>query len=495
MNLENGPRSNVDVALEQFAQVTLPADVEQRLEARVDTFCHEPEATKVTRRTQEAVRTRRWFVGASTAASIALLAGAVSFLGLGTRDAWAQVVSSLEAKPWVRFTLQIADGRSAPEGAESPETWLSSEHKVMACKRGLRASFMDLERSEMYFYIPRTNSVTLTTVKDEQLAEFVFIETLRRLVSSEGDSPLSLPNTSIEILEQRHADVVEAGRRWTDFEFQCRNPKRTPSEYQVTIRVDPDSGLPVELRSTEKLSPDQSVPEWKLAIDYPETGPSDIYSMGVPRNAGVHDRRSVETENGEEIEKFLVEYQTSRQKPLEASSVQATQEIAGRILPEESQHIPDELMPDRFGYPDSLLGSGSSPVNNPDCKVTLDRRPPVGPEGTVLVHVLTETTSGSNDCYYWIAPDRDYLVLRYEIHFSGKDHVAWHNQTRIIDEVEQAPDGRWYPSAVRYGRIKEHGDDLSNERVPFDPEAAKNPNEFRPTNTGLLRFTLNFEQP
>lgn len=153
-------------------------------------------------------------------------------------------------------------------------------------------------------------------------------------------------------------------------------------------------------------------------------------------------------------------------------------------------------MPDRVGYPTSLLGPGPSPVNNPDCKVTLDRRPPLGPQGTVLLHILTETTVGSNDCFYWIAPDKDYLVLRHEIHYSGEDHVEWHNLTRIIDKVEQSPEGRWYPSIVRYGRIKKHGDDLSNERLPRDPRPVqdRDPAKMGPVNTTMLRYNVAFNE-
>src|SRR6185437_1189040 len=64
-----------------------------------------------------------------------------------------------------------------------------------------------------------------------------------------------------------------------------------------------------------------------------------------------------------------------------------------------------EMLPHRIGYPEDLLTLGASPVDNPDCRVALDRKPVVGPAGTVLLRIRTETTLGFNDCFYWIAPE------------------------------------------------------------------------------------------
>ncbi len=490
MNSAEGHTSQVDVVLEQLARVTVPADVQQRLETCCDEFCGTSRSAEPRR--SRVMVTRRWLVGAAVAAS---MAATVALLAVGNRDAWAHVARAIQAQPWVRFTVQRPDGVAAPEDFEAAEHWLSSKHKVIAGKRGRRADFLDLERRELYSYFPDTHSVQLSTSRDEQIGDFGSIETLRRLVSSEGMSTFRLPTSAVEIVERSQQEIERDGRRWTEFTFQCRNPKRTPNEYQVIVRVDPASGLPVELRSTEKLSRNQPFNEWRLAIDYPETGPNDIYALGVPRDAVVVDRRSVETENGQEIEQFLAAYEAARQQPQEPFSVETVQESAGRLMPKEAMLDLPELRPDRVGYPDILLGK--SPVNNPECKVTLDRRPAAGPEGTVLLHILTETTVGSNDCFYWIAPDKDYLVLRSEIHFSGEDHVEWHNSTRIIDHVEQSPAGRWYATVVRLGRIKKHGDDLSNDPLPRDPRPVqdRNPMPIGPVNTTMLRYKVAFGQP
>ena len=563
MKHEDNYMSNVDVMLEQFAQVEVPPDIQQRLNARIDEFCENPQPAMVTLPSTTTLGSRRWFVGATAAASVMFLAAAISFFALGSKDAWAQVAGALLAKPWVRFTVHIPDGVPAPEDFKAPETWFSNQHKVMACKSGDRPSFQDLARHEIRHYDPHTKSVTIESTRDEQIADFADIETLRQLVSSEGKADLSLPKSSLQVVGRIQTEVQEEGRRWTEFEFQCRNPQRSPSDFRVTVRVDPESGLPVEMRSTEKRSPNDPVTGWTLAIDYPDYGPLDIYAMGVPKDAAINDRRHVTTENGEEIKAFLAEYVKAQGKPLEPFSMTMLLSRPGTDFAEISDAIrghddgqgmqleavnprdpifeisrkvrlgqitqPDGTdraawwkeqiagmkftptqefyhgnLPNRIGYPEELTGhlttglhlkKGPSLIDNADIKVTLDRQPRLGPPGTVLLNIRVQTTIGGNDLFFWIAPEKDYLVLRQEIHFT-KDRVAWNNLTRIIDTVEQSPKGRWYATKARYGRIKTHGDDLPKEPLPIDPRPVQDrePKEIGPVDTTMYRYIVSFTE-
>jgi len=340
--------------------------------------------------------------------------------------------------------------------------------------------------------------------------------------------------------------VPDGDRCWTEYTFACRDSRRAFKDYQVTFRVDPKTQLPVEMRSTEKYSSDDPTGERIYAIDYPEAGPSDVYALGVPRNAKVIDRRRARTETKKEIKEFLAAYVQARTKPLGRFTTTVLKSVPGKDFSDiygafrgkgdgEVMQVEEidfeqllafrgkvrsgqitrpkdadptvwwrrqiegikfkpmprggEMLPHRIGYPPELLTIGASPVDNPDCRVTLDRKPVLGPPGMVLLRIQTETTLGFNDCFFWIAPERDYLVLRHEIHFS-QDHAAWNNSTQIIDKVEQSPGGRWYATAVRSGRIERHGDDL-----PAKPVAAiaKTGMEIGPVTTSSYRYFVDFK--
>jgi hypothetical protein len=300
------------------------------------------------------------------------------------------------------------------------------------------------------------------------------------------------------------------------------------------------------MRSTEKYSSDDPAGQRIYAIDYPEAGPSDVYALGVPRDAKVVDRRRARVETSKEIKAFLEAYVQARKKPLEPLAMTVlksgprndssdiysafraksdgeeiqVEEIdveqlmafhrkvrSGKISrPKDADPAGwwrkqiegmkfkprpggGEMLPHRIGYPPELLTLGASPVDNPDCRVTLDRKPVAGPPGTVLLHIRTETTLGFNDCFFWIAPKRDYLVLRYEIHFS-RDHAAWNNSTQIIDKVERSPGGRWYAVAVRSGRIERHGDDLPAKTIAPSAKAGR---EMGPVTTSSYRYFVEFK--
>ena len=91
------------------------------------------------------------------------------------------------------------------------------------------------------------------------------------------------------------------------------------------------------------------------------------------------------------------------------------QQIAGmKFTP--TQEFYHGNLPNSIGYPEELkqhltnglhLKKGPSLIDNPDIKVTLNRQPRLGPPGTVMINIRVQTTIGSNDLFFWIAPERD----------------------------------------------------------------------------------------
>jgi hypothetical protein len=532
MNADNQRFPGVDAALELFSRVTVPADVERRLEARLQGFCPQPQR-----------RVRRRFIWASVAFGLAATVLIAWFVAFATQDAWAEVAKTMRSKPWARWTLQIPNGASVPEGFQAPEGWFSAEKHVFAGRANQAVQYLDLRGQEAYDYSPQTKTLNRSLTSDLDSVEVGHFETLLRLVA-EGDRALKLPESPIQIVGRTRRDVSDGGRRWAEYRFSCRDSRRTHQDYRVTFRVDPETQLPVEMRSTEQHSPNDPTDERIYAIDYPDVGPADVYDLDVPRDAKVVDRRGARTEDRWELNALLSTYVQARMKPLEpftatvlhsypekafsdllgafrgkddGREVQVEEvdfeqlmEIRTRLSSGQIARPKDvdpavwwaqqiegmkftpvprgHLLPHRIGYPRELLTIGTSPVDNPDCRVSLDRKPVSGPPDTVLLRIRIETTVGFNDCFFWIAPERDYLVLRHEIHFS-RDHAAWNNSTQIIDKVEQSPSGRWYAAAVRSGRIERHGGDLPAKPVAATADTGR---EMGPVTTSSYRFLVEF---
>ena len=192
----------------------------------------------------------------------------------------------MRAKPWVRWTFRVPKDMPVPEGFQTPEGWFSAEKKVFAGRANQLVHYIDLAAQKTYDYMPRTNTLYRAFPSDIDNVEAGHFETLLRLVS-EWDRALKAPDSPIRIVARTRRDVRDGDRRWTEYTFVCRDTRHTLEDYQVTFRVDPETHLAVEMRSTEKYSWNDPAVERTYAIDYPEAGPADVYALGAPRDAKV----------------------------------------------------------------------------------------------------------------------------------------------------------------------------------------------------------------
>lgn len=543
MNFKFGNCTIPNDAFEHIFQVDMPPEVERRLEARWQRFCQQktitqPEDRVVRPSTLQSPSLRAW--GTVTIALISILAILIT---CGHRDAWGQVAKSVRSKSWMRLKLLPPAEVNVLEGSLLPETWLSSERKVYARRVDHAAQFIDFGRQITYDYDPHTQSLTQSSTRERDNIERVHIETLLKLVC-EGSDDIQIPASAIQIEARTRTEVKEGSRRWIEFTFKCRNSDHPVDDSsQITFRVDPKTQLPFQVQAYDKIGPNKAVVERIFAIDYPETGPTDIYALGVPAAATIVDRSGAVTKSGAEIAKFLLEYERASRQRIEpfmatifvslpraefSDVYQIFRAVQGKegiqfeeidslqlnhirqrwrsgeiVLPQNIDLVKwwkdqtsglafqalvsrSDLFPNRIGYPD--INFGASPINNPDCEVSLDRNPVSGPPGTVLLRIRVETKVGFNDRYYWIAPEKDYLVLRQEIHFS-KDHAPWNNSTQIVDQCERSPSGHWYPVQVRQGRIAHPGFDLPADTVL----ASQTSNQaMGPVTTSLYRYSVDF---
>ena len=85
-----------------------------------------------------------------------------------------------------------------------------------------------------------------------------------------------------KIVAQSRSEVTEDGKTWIDFHLVVSRLENNHG----TLRVDPKTKLPVQLRFDSPKDPAKS---FKWEFDYPAEGPGDIYALGVPRDAAIED--------------------------------------------------------------------------------------------------------------------------------------------------------------------------------------------------------------
>ncbi|HEV3168461.1 MAG TPA: hypothetical protein VGZ22_30930 [Isosphaeraceae bacterium] len=232
----------------------------------------------------------RWLRTWALAGLAALLLVAVVIVALGGRDAWAPVAKNLRSKTWVRCTLQLPAGAQAPPGFEPPEVWFSAQRKVGARRFQKAVQFIDFAQRECRDYGKGGVTLLVSSVGDHETRDFGFLDMLVRLVF-DGAPDLELSRSPVELLERSQRDLRTGDRQWIEFTFNFRDPRRIPCDFLATLRVDPRSRLPIDMTSTEKFPSEESAVLRTYVFDYPQSGPADIYALGVPHDVLILDRR------------------------------------------------------------------------------------------------------------------------------------------------------------------------------------------------------------
>lgn len=223
---------------------------------------------------------RRWFSRTFAAAAAVGLVVASAALLTPNRDsrgaayaALMEAVENTETAEWVHF--RVIEG-------DAGEGWFSVHPLRQIVKHKQQIEYLDAGSGLMHRYDPAKNTVTVE--------RFDFGDVPAEM--KEATSFLGMVMACARALVKEHgAKLIQSrqeigGKTYNVFTIEHeRDEDRSKSA--LHIRVDADSGLIESMR----LAGDQLPQPVMLEFDYPETGPLDIYALGVPRDARVIDAR------------------------------------------------------------------------------------------------------------------------------------------------------------------------------------------------------------
>ena len=195
-------------------------------------------------------------------------------------ELWAQVVKQVQAKPWM-----VMRGK-APEG--DVEMWFSIPHQTSASKSPDHVMLTRIKDAVLESYSPQTNQIIRQTVAPEsstQRGYDAFATLFEGLFS--GDEHLDLDTAfgripNIGKIEQSRTEIKDGKETWYDYRITLQAEGEEPAT--LTIRVNAETAL-----MTQMTVANPGRPEVTVSIEYPETGPTSIYDLGVPRDAEVVD--------------------------------------------------------------------------------------------------------------------------------------------------------------------------------------------------------------
>jgi len=239
-------------------------------------------------------RARRFrFLLATAAVAAALLVVIVIWRGHQPGAAWATVVEAVASKPWLHAVTTMADGTNE-------ELWFSASRAVMGGRVVVPASanddarewfvWNDLDAGIVDLYEPRKGLIVRTRETQGRDVSEYFRAIFTAFLLAEPGGTIDAGRR--KLVHQQQREVTEQGRRCTEHRFRAQKEDEDGgSQRDWLVYVDPDTQLPFrwdEVSSNPLAALFGTRRRWD--VDYPATGPADIYALGVPKTAKIVDR-------------------------------------------------------------------------------------------------------------------------------------------------------------------------------------------------------------
>jgi hypothetical protein len=280
----------LDDQIRAFTCDAVPPLVEARLRAQLADFRSQESALRsaIAASGRSGRWNEWWRLALTCAAAILLILAAGVFLR--PRTSFADVAKALLDRPWVH--MRVTRG-----GEAAGEFWFSPAKNVWASREPDAMTYEDYRLRISDTYDPKAGVVAhIPIVWKSRGREFESLVVALRAVLQEG-RPSGKPLARLEflgperenmtMLQERVERLTEAGRAWLDYHVTVAEPtKRQP--LRLLIRADVITKLPGLCRISGQS--DGQPFTWETRFDYPETGPTDLYALGVPRTAKYIDR-------------------------------------------------------------------------------------------------------------------------------------------------------------------------------------------------------------
>jgi hypothetical protein len=230
-----------------------------------------------------------WWGLAASAAVVVAVAAAIGLLWR-PQISLGEVADAVAKQAWVHVRSVRPSGRKI-------ENWYSLPQKIVAFRGNDTIEYHDHhrkvydsydEKEQVLYRLPAANEGRLNQYESAVNAITALFQLGRPV-----DKPLETldflgsDREGMKLVSQDVEKVTENGRSWLDYRLTVTHPELT-GPMTLWFRVDAASKLP-RLFRMEWVSKGERV-SGETQFDYPESGPRDVYALGVPRAAKIVDR-------------------------------------------------------------------------------------------------------------------------------------------------------------------------------------------------------------
>lgn len=410
----------------------------------------------------------RWRFSAAIAAIFLVVAFICSNAFLD-KSAWAQVVASVTQHPWIRLTLQRPNELAEDEQFEGVKLWFTGDRSIAAVQAPNQATWVNLNSGDQFEWLQDSNQIALVKIATrERQAINPLLEAIMPFdvgVGYDSVGPQPRPTKTTE--------VSENGSVYVDYTFDVtEHQPDIATSGPIVVRVEKATKQPVQVRWRKAI----------FSIDYPTTGPTDIYALGVSKETPTNDLRS--------MEKYFAQRQNLTHDDYEATEVMVLAGLEGKWLNHacryqsngdrlefawanlteclklaQATYFNDKQEPTGVSHPMDWWHDAVSKLNFEASEWNEINYPHArcySPIGSVQQYHSTLTSRVKDlegtielrgkKTSVWLDPARDYIVRRLE-HVGDRGSIT----VTQYDEVIQDSQGHWFVTRWRSGRVLQRG--------------------------------------
>ncbi|MBN2589036.1 MAG: hypothetical protein JXA96_04180, partial [Sedimentisphaerales bacterium] len=211
---------------------------------------------------------------AAAAIVIIILYSGINFWGSNTNGvALGNVIESMQKMKWIHAKGTVQQAGQILEY----EDWECFNPKIMikVDPEGV-IRYLDFENEVAYFYQPSINTISISPTTD-------------RYNETGPESMTEIVKFMIEQFESEGGKVTRTKSTMDDIPVEIFN--MIDERQDLILIVDAQKNLPISIESITHVPQMNMDAKSSVVIDYPEQGPMDIYSLGVPKDAQVIDNR------------------------------------------------------------------------------------------------------------------------------------------------------------------------------------------------------------
>jgi hypothetical protein len=204
--------------------------------------------------------------------------GSVNF----TAIAIAEISEAMRNVPWMHA---VSRGRMRGEN-QSSEEWTGFAAKIRVFKHADgKVTFQNIKEHRSYRYSPEDRTITVDYIYNPLSPEDDFPFELSSLNSLVDDMLKSANEMGAEIT----AKEIEYNGQQTQLQEISLSVTQNNESLagKLSLYIQPHSRLPLAVKTVVRDSEGNIVGDYQTAYSYPQTGPSDIYAVGVPDDAAI----------------------------------------------------------------------------------------------------------------------------------------------------------------------------------------------------------------